>query len=113
MTDDRPMIRLRPKPHEWAIAMQRGDALPTEVSIYTARHVCNLRAQGLTFADIPRRAPETLSPTGAFFTFRTALEHLTANTHRKPLDGRPGAPAWTPATSSLAATLRPTERNHP
>lgn len=113
---DRPMVKLHPAAHDWAASMSRGEDLPDEVSQDTLDAVLRLKATGHKFSEISREAPECLSTSGAHLVFKTALRQMTAralNGPRRPFDGKPQPPAWTPSGSRLAAELRPTERPTP
>lgn len=108
-------VRLTINRHDRLRAATYGHALPTHLSRSVLARVLDLRAKGLTFADVADRVPEVLSPGGAHIAFRDALHIFRASSPhpvnlRRPFDGRPSAPAWTPARSDLAATLRPLER---
>ena len=112
-TDDR--VTLYPNRHDRLRAVRAGTTIPASISRGAFDQIVDLKTRGYSFTEIARDVPEVLSPAGAHVAFRQALDAMQpvtfcASDPRRPFDGRPGAPAWTPAGSTLVDTLRPLER---
>lgn len=98
-------VHLHPNRHDRLRAERNGTTIPETIPRSTLELVADLKSRGYSFHEIAQELPELLSSDGAHVALLEAIRQP-----RAPFDGLPGAPAWTPASTTLAGKLRPLER---